>query len=941
MYFEEIKQALRLSKAYSIENLKVSYEAENQSAEDRAQQKSMAHSFVDLWTMIEVQGLYGSEPIDSIHRLSAEEYEELSAKPISDLTSIERDKLLEEIEIRIKEIDDKLGKLPTPFSLKDKSTRNARKSKETNYNAILNEFSKFIPEDSFSQAYCIRYIKTCLWYFVMGFNDPIRTDLYIRDWTQFFKHNIGTNAISGVVAPIVDVIAQEEQSKTKDLEICKRRIKQYIIEDVRKSNSTLDDLARLCFYGQVISFIIAVIDSADRKIASYENEAISYIAYFIANGLLTQKRALATETALVAKKGLNITNPSDRQDAFNILGISAIESGQKQLAYDTYFSWLNRCVVGELKELIPDSFLLSDDEERWRKEIGRTAVALMKGNFSYVSAIISETYEPNSERWEVFHTIALNEIKGAMELDKEDSGYHCTYGTLLSENTDYNETELLDALEHFSIYKNGNLSLADELDSYRVYCTALLDIITEDLTKHNDKMFSHWAADEKIQKFFSEFKTELEKYFKFPQRDDTEDRRLVKAQKTRRSWEPSFKLHKMVKQYDNVPETHKVELILMIIWHMATLLQNRLRRWEYNPTDYYSRIGQDNLEISRKRENIRPIAYYTTLNTVKFVFDDLYQDTPYQAPHKTKGDKKGNNCLTVMHAKYMNDPHEGLALLKEFLSAIEEEGTENILFLHNSPISFRESIYNNQFIFLKSFTERIDNLVMWNRYASDYNADGKNSNGCCVQLDAEAFGKLVDSSISTEVPIKLENAPEDDYYLYRVVYISRNGEIKESDNPGLSPRVVEYYKTLQMLISTLNQQLYQIRKRMGDKGDTLIDYVRGFLQQTLRFIIFLFKDSDYSDEVESRLIFVRTPNQQEEIRLLPTSPEKLCINPFFQVYISKIMFGPNVRDQELWTPFLQYQLNKMWKKHPALADKSEDVFYTHYSIENSKIHYHT
>lgn len=931
MYFEELKQALRLDEKYSINNLETAYQHENQRSDgDTAPNFPTTYSLMELWSNLEEQGLYGNEPL-------------IRNNPFGLDNMLDLDQMLKEIDRKIKELEEEEKKTKTTLF----ERRSAKKQPQTvkeDHSAGLEKIQELAPKDSFSQAYKNRYVKTCLWFFIDLCEQNFPKQLNDDDWKLFLARQRLVKGVPFFIYPIAEIISKDEAAhKERDDLIgnCKQNMKQLFAREMEKSAFSDDDLEQMRFLGQIMLFIVMIKNGEERNADSCRQEAISYIAYYLANGCTVKKRATAANTVLLAKRGLSISDPADRQDAFNILGISAIEAGQKQLAYDTYFSWLNCRVVGELKNLVPNTLFMSGDEIRWREEHGRHSEALMKGNFAYVSAFISETYEPNSDRWKVFHAIAVQEIKGAIKLDEKSYNYHCTYGTLLSETTEDSENNLLKALEQYSLYKEGNLGAEDRLDSFRVYCIVLLDILSERFVNQQNESFSRWAADKDVQKYFSEFNAELRKYAQHPCKDDAKDVGLLKAQNARKNWEPYFKLQKIVEEYNTVPHIFDLELILLLIRNTAQLLQKRLRRWEYNLTDYYSRNGDDDEDNVRRRSDVRPIAYYTTLNTIKHIFDDLYQESPCQAPRKIIGDEKGKNCLTVTHAKYMNDPDEGLTLLKQFLACIANEGHENILFPEESPVLFRENIYNRRFVFLKSFTERIDNLVMWNRYASDYSADGKNSNGCCVQLDAEAFGQLVDTSINTEAPIRLENAPEDDYYLYRVVYISRDGKIRKSENPGLPYSVIEYYEALQALISTLNQMLYEMRKKLGRNGDKLVEQVREFLQQTLSIIMFLFKDSDYSDEVESRLIFVRTPNQQEEIRLLPTSPEKLCINPFFQVYISQIMFGPNVRDQELWTPYLQYQLNRMWRKHPSLADKPDALPNTCYRIINSEIHYHT
>lgn len=940
MYFKELKQSLYLNNAYSIENLKIAYTHEEQAEEVK---QKIEYSLVEIFEQLEKSGLCDSD----LAKLPSEN------EFVLNFSDEEIDKWFKDAEL--KALIDKEKRLSQKRGFKQQASKSKQRNSDVNNIKIWKEIRKLEPKESFSQAYKIRYFKTSVWYFMDAYSNVLPGDENnLNNWKKVFL-GLGTmNEIGKVGRLVFEIITcdREQLVSTSScpqviefiVSFCKHLIKLNLQEVVKKTSFTSNDLVQLYFYGQVLSFVISINSKKqfrNRKLDSYEMEAISYIAYFLADGFISQKQPATINAVLFAKKGLKLSDFSDCQKAFNLLGVSSIDCGQRQLAYDTFFSWINRCVVGELKELLPPTFFQSDEEVAWRENEGKEATANMKGNFAYVCGNICDTYEPDSKRWKIFHDIALAQVSDAIKLAPKESGYHCTFGTLLSEDGEHSKSNLLKALTHFELYYRYNRKSADKLESLRVCCDTLLDILSESFVEQNEKAFFQWAEDLDIHCHFSNLNTSLKKYCEFQLKENTEDKELLKAQKSRKKWEPYFKLQEIVDEYKEIPGIQNLELLLMLIRNTVSLLRARLKRWEYNLTDYYTRMEDADQEITGRRQGIKPIAYYTTLNTVKFVFDDLYQEDYNRAPRKIKEGENGKNCLTVMHAKYMNDPQEGLPLIREFLSYIEKNGDENIIFASNSPISFREGVLNRQFVFLKSFTERIDNLVMWNRYASDYDADGKNSNGCCVQLDAEVFGQLVDSSSTIDGPIKLENAAEDDYYLYRVVYVSRDGIIREDDNPRLSPKVVKYYHALQVLIYTLNHYLTELEQTTGSRKENLIAYIRDFLQQTLNTIIFLFKDSDYSDELESRLIFIRTSNQQDEIRLLPTSPEKLCINPFFQVYFSQIMFGPNVREQELWIPYLQYQLNKMWRKHPSLADKSSVPPSAHYSIENSKIHYHT
>lgn len=922
MYFKQLTEAFSLDNQYSLESLRESFSRECELSEWRESEEEIGlkkesanYSLAELFQLLK-------EPDSGLNA------KKVSSDTLAELTKIFNQRLAKP------SANDALLSLNATKPPQKKS-----KAKNPTQEDILADYRTLVPQSSFSIEYKEKYLKTGFFLLSELYNDSfLLRDKNIDSWEKALSNGDYILGKSLTTALIGVLFAEGSEYKQLLKKLLKQRVREYAKRTCFDSN----DLSTMRLYQQTLVFLLTVENRGQNEIDRTKREANSYIAYFLADGFCRFVSCSSADGLIFAKQGLEISDPEDLQDIFNILGVCAIDSsGQKQLAYDTYFSWLNRCVVGDLIPLIPNQEIFSSNADKVWRENHKDAEALMRNNFAYVCSAISDTYELQTERCNIFRKIALREIEKALTLNPKDANYHCTCGTLLSEDMD----SLKPAIDQFKRYHELDKSFDAKLTYLRSHCDTLLDFLSNDFIKRGIGDFIQWSKDAEIQNYLADLNHLLKEYRGCTLPDFIRNDKYTEEEKKRDDWRWSFQLVELTEKNTSTFDLTHIELSLMLSYHIAKLIKKMLRRREYSIIDYYTREDELDCAVTGHRKNIKPVAYYTTLHNIRNVFDELYQSSTDKAPRKLNpGDSfsgSGKNCLTIMNSAYMNDPHEGLSLLNVFFSDITKSNKGCAIFPDSSVQQFRDNIYKYHFVFLKSFTEKLDKLFMWNRYASDYVNEQRDSNGCCVQLDPDVFQGIVDSNHSDNSTIQLGATTSDDYYLYRVVYLSNDGSIEPSENPGLPNSVVLYFTALRTLISTINEILcdFQSDQCTQTESESLRDFVREFLQNTLRFIIFLFKDKDYSEEAESRIVLSRTANQQDSIRLLPTLPEKLCINPFFQVYITRIIFGPNVQNHEQWRPYFQYQLNKMWKKHPDCSVHSEQCPQKRYQIENSKIHY--
>lgn len=321
------------------------------------------------------------------------------------------------------------------------------------------------------------------------------------------------------------------------------------------------------------------------------------------------------------------------------------------------------------------------------------------------------------------------------------------------------------------------------------------------------------------------------------------------------------------------------------------------------------------------------IAYYTTLGTANFLFDLLY--LPDGEKHAVSASElgedakggSGKNCLTVMHASYMNDPNEGTSLL-------EHLGCLSLWPFRDSKESARERIARGGFTFLKSFTTMVDQLHMWSMYGSDGSAEG-DCDGCCVRFSRDMFTKAEGFARGSDDEgwnlftlgnrgLSQSNALFDGNNLYRVVYLDGEGEVigeRKAANAIAADCLKRMKYAFELVGGSLNRvsSISKLLSSVVDEGD-----LREVLIGILTPIAFLVKDESYSREEEMRLLFRRPLEMGEDgdictIPATPTYRSKLCIKPFRQVGIDEIILGPKLSKPYEVVPYLTIKLAKMKK----------------------------
>ena len=723
----------------------------------------------------------------------------------------------------------------------------------------------------------------------------------------------------------------------------------YVRNIIKKKQINTESLITIQLYLQLYFFYISkeLTISNGKSRGQLKKESYAYLAYLIGaclyriednmdvdslDGESYSKIDLLKEGFYFSKKGLGVTRPEDIMYAFNNLGIIAIDLGYLQLANDVYVSWIQQKRVGEMTRILPNSFALNESDLEWRESAnGKKKCAAIYANLAYVCGEISSTYELDSKQGRDFYNQALNNIKKAVEYNPESASSYCSYGTLLASLFSDLKDKYIESYDNYKKYYELSMKqgyLEDKLSACRHCCVALMNIIFDEILNAEEQP---WQI-QSVNDYYLLLKNITNHYYKIKDYSNEANRnKEVKEEINGR--DGLFSILQFCGDRKSSDLVERIHILLIAIRQDAYMMRELLRRKEYLSTNYYTRVNKK----EQNREEPQKIAYYTTLKNVTHLFEDLYIEKPGTA---LEVDRKRNrtdtkNCLTVMNAKYMNDPNEGVVIINELTRKIKN----NKLFSGKSAYGFTQSVFEDHLVFLKSFTEQIDKLTMWTRYANDYSDEGQNGNGCCVLVDPECFVNNTNSSFSEKTLSNDDNS--DDYNLYRVVYVSSEGNINLNRNPGLNENFNKLFDKLKDLFFQLNNCLCELDDNNTSNQERVVEIVKETLRKSLEKIIFLFKYEDYSDENESRLVFFRNSRHQNDIKLIESEIPMLALQPFFQIMVKGIIFGPNVRNPEKWRPYFQYQLNRMWNKAENYNGKTLKNKQMRYTIEDSEIRYFT
>lgn len=630
------------------------------------------------------------------------------------------------------------------------------------------------------------------------------------------------------------------------------------------------------------------LDNKSLECVSSHSEPIQVYACSVAEHLWQidayESAAVLYEIAIRSTCEIRRLDTDELLDAYNVWGLCKIEMGKLDNAYSIF----EKAIKIYLKAINEKKSVLI----RLQKQAAR-----IYANMAYIygTYAVDAVDESQEEKSYLLHAKKL--INNSLELDRDNADTLSSSATI-----HYMCKELDDALLQYSAYYNSSNRLLGKLSALGCCIEIRLELLCQS-DIDNDCCQSSIVHDEIITTLLQNLREYKLLYLKVKDShyiDNVEYYHEIEKAKT------------IIDNFDLgqfADGCNEVSMCLLQIYITAMKIKANL---QYDLVVPKLETGHSK-EAIKKKTAVLPIAYYTTIENVKFLLDktDVISD---EIPNENVSqsldlwlDAKSNstqpkNCLTMMHVCYMNDPTEGYTLLQALSDSISNTDERNFLFQDTTPSGFREKLLDEKFVFLKSFTSLIDQLNMWTMYASD-RSNNSDSNGCCVCIAPESFHMMLNAPQKSNDNKQLARNL-DDFHLYRIAYV-QNGKLCDSDL-----KLNQHYNNLNKLIIRLNNLLLTYQSVIDSST------IWNGLIRSLSFIAFLFKDASYSAEKELRLIITRDKTNKQQIKMTNQIPPKLYITPPHQIYAETIILGPKLLSQDKWIPYLQYKLVDMWETWP-------------------------
>lgn len=778
----------------------------------------------------------------------------------------------------IRRIDAKIAQLEGEGTIETVEENNLRTPDCDDDREILARFEKkYCPQLGFSHYYCLLYYTTLLYKYCSQPANIRAGDLSGPNYMSFegmFVSSLAEYISDGNCG------ANYELKKKLVSDTASEYVKTICRRAFAKNNWTEADKKHLLLSIQLVAFAKTLIYPSIERETAFQFSLAAISLEYANRCYQKDDYENGIHFSLIA---FMVDNAADRQDAFNVLGLCAIEKRQYQLAYDAYFSWINMTMVGQLNhasyiadnvKICIENALNSSTEKEWRKQKAK-AVAVMYGNFAYTCGTMYDNIEASKLRDDLIG-LAKHYIELAIAYDPDSNAYYCSAGTIY-----YDAKENADAVKNYKLYYGKAVKLVDKVTALH----AILQLYQE---MPNSTSYRDYEVIE------ADFLHLYQQLLNENSRDENEVIRNARD------------LYVLLTECALLSDdSNNLKYVLLEIDNEISYIRALLRRTSRTPLDFNLHLDllkepsgkllelvTDKYKRSYKgkERNHRPteIAYYTSLKNLQFLFSETKQQNGSTI-----------NCLTMMHARYMNDPDEGLVLLQK----LQE-------FLPKAPAIMRDELYDQKFVFLKSFTGLVDQLNMWTMYGSD-RATGSDCNGCCVCIAPETFSMVPNKQNNQANTLAFQN-DNDDYHLYSVAYMDGNKIFVD----GIRSKNIErHYNNLRKLLARISKGLVGASSK-----DT--DIISACLVRMLEKPMFLFKDKSYHLEAESRLIITRDAKDSPEIKKTPQEPPKLFINPLFQVFPEKILLGPKVENPDYWIPHLQLELSKFCEKWPPELKRS-------------------
>ncbi|MHB1956695.1 MAG: tetratricopeptide repeat protein, partial [Sulfobacillus sp.] len=295
------------------------------------------------------------------------------------------------------------------------------------------------------------------------------------------------------------------------------------------------------------------------------------------------------------------------------------------------------------------------------------------------------------------------------------------------------------------------------------------------------------------------------------------------------------------------------------------------------------------------KEQNEGVAHFTRFQTLEQMLPVRSGDSPM-------------NHLRLYNVEYLNDPHEGCRLFQGMKDSEKYPVIYSRLFDKLDKDPFISLLHKDLSIYVCSFTLRSDRLDLWRAY-------GRDGEGVCIFIPLEVFGRSAnfhalgehlkdarkpagisgESHPSANTSVMKDGPQNTTQSVPRVLYLVRYED-------------TEIDKTLDRLHPHLNRIAALVTEPHGQEAEAL----RKCTVALLSDILFLYKNQEYKNEQEARLVFAASIGHPM-LELDDQAPGKLFVktdNFLFKHANSRIIIGPRVREKKAVELNLKFRLTK-------------------------------
>lgn len=211
-------------------------------------------------------------------------------------------------------------------------------------------------------------------------------------------------------------------------------------------------------------------------------------------------------------------------------------------------------------------------------------------------------------------------------------------------------------------------------------------------------------------------------------------------------------------------------------------------------------------------------------------------------------------------------------------------------------------------VYICSFTLRSDRLDLWRAY-------GRDGEGVCIITPLSAFEGDTEFHALGE-HLKVKNKPIDKKQKGQVVGVKPASKDDEQLINQTAPRVLYQVKykdqEIKETLDELHAHLKEIAELMLAMDEQQQYALRKCVIAMMIDIIFLYKNQEYENEQEARLVFAAQIDHPM-LELDEQTPGKLFVktdNFLFERKGSSIIIGPKVKDKKVVELNLKFRLNK-------------------------------